>query len=192
MDNQIAAASHIGGARGIAWILAIALWSIGTSCAEEGKTMESASAFKLVGDWARAERDNTDAIHHQANGDFYGKVATLGFQFDNAAKNLAVRGRVLIDAASLMKYQDILQELNRIARDEPERVSRARFDLVRMPWDTGDQPTLYLRQDYKVADVKEAWLFEQWRKLRETAYLWHRTYYREAVDPVVQRRLKRQ
>ena len=154
--------------------------------------MDSASAFKLVADWARAERDRTDSIHGQANGDFYGKVATLGFQFDSAAQNLVVRGRVLLDAASLIKYQDIMQELERIARDEPERVSRAQFDLVRMPWDTGDQPTLYLRRDYKMADDNEAGLFEQWRKLRETAYLWHRTYYRQAVDPVVQRRLKHQ
>jgi len=153
--------------------------------------MDSATAYKLVSDWARAEREDTRGISRQANGDFYGKVATLGFQFDNANQNLAVRGLVLPDTARLVKYKDVMQELERIAREEPERVFHAQFDLVRPPWDVGDDnPTLYLRRDYKTVGQGEASLFEQWRKLREIAYLWLRTYFREAVDPVVQRRLK--
>jgi len=183
MGNRIAAA------RTISLIVTIALASVGSSCAEERKTMDSARAYKLVSDWARAEREDAYGIRRQANGDFYGKAASLGFQFDNIAQNLIVRGRVMSDASSLNNYKDIMQELERIARDEPDRVFHAQFELVRMPWDTGDEPTLYLRRDYKAAGEGEAGIFEQWRKLREMAYLWHRTYFREAIDPVVQRRL---
>ena len=152
--------------------------------------MDSAAAYKLVSDWARAEREDTSGIEHQPNGGFYGKVANLGFQFDEATRSLIVRGRIMPDAASLLKYKDIMQELDRIARGQPERVSGAQFDLVHMHWDTGDQPTLYLRRDYQAAREGEPNIFEQWRKLRETAYLWHRTYFREAIDPIVQRRLR--
>lgn len=184
MGNRIAVT------RTLSLILAVTLGPIGSSCAEKRKTMDSATAYKLVSAWARVEREDTNGIRLQANGDFYGKAASLGFQFDNATQNLVVRGQVLPDTAALVKYKDIVQELERIARDEPERVSHAQFDLVRVPWEAGDEnPTLYLRRDYKTVGESEAKLFEQWRKLRETAYLWHRTYYREAVDPVVQRRL---
>jgi hypothetical protein len=184
--------SRIAVNRATSLIVVIAFGSVGSSCAEKGKTMDSATAYKLVNDWARAEREDTHGISRLPNGDFYGKAATLGFQFDNATQNLVVRGQILPDTASLAKYKDIMQELERIARDEPERVSHAQFDLVLTPWNTGDDnPTLYLRRDYKTVAESDARLFEQWRKLRETAYLWHRTYYREAVDPVVQRRLNR-
>ena len=94
------------------------------------------------------------------------------------------------DAAILIKYQDIMQELERIAREQPERVSGAHFDLVHMPWERSEEPTLYLRKEYRSAAEGEREIFEQWRKLRETSYLWHRTYYREAIAPVVQRRLQ--
>jgi hypothetical protein len=183
--------SQIAVIRKVSTLLAIALLSVGMNHAGETKTMDSATANKLVTDWARAEKESPTAIVHQTNGDFYGKVATLGFQFDNANQDLVVRGRVLPDAASLLKYKDIMQELERIARDEPERVSGAQFDVTHMPWDTGNQPTLYLRRDYRAGGASEEELFEQWRKLRETAYLWHRTYFRQAIDPVVQRRLNR-
>lgn len=154
--------------------------------------MDSGAAYKLVSDWARAENEDTEGIERQPNGSFYGKVANLGFQFDGPTKSLIVRGRILPYAASLLKYKDIMQELERIAREQPERVNGARFDLVHMPWDRSDQPTLYLRKDYQSAGENETNVFEQWRKLRETAYLWHRVYYVQAVDPIVQRRLQQQ
>jgi hypothetical protein len=171
-------------------IVALIPWPVAQGCAEERKPMDSAAAFKLVSDWARAENEDASAIQRQPDGSFYGKAANLGFQFDNATKSLIVRGRIMPDAASLLKYKDIMQELERIAREQPERVDGAQFDLVHMPWERSDQPTLYLRKDYHSGGDNETKLFEQWRKLRGTAYLWHRTYYGEAVDPVVQRRLQ--
>jgi hypothetical protein len=171
-------------------IVMLAPWLVAQGCAQERRTMESAEAYKLVNDWARAEREDTSGIERQANGSFYGKVANLGFRFDNVSGNLIVRGRIMPDAASLLKYADIMQELERIAREQPERVNGAQFDLVHMPWERSDQPTLYLRKDYHSAGEGETKIFEQWRKLRETAYLWHRTYFREAIDPIVQRRLR--
>jgi len=154
--------------------------------------MDSATAYKLVSDWARAERQDTRGIERQADGNFNGLVASLGFEFDSTTRNLVVRGQVLADTPWLAQYKDIMQELERIAREEPERVFYAQFDLVLAPWDEGedDNPTLYLRRDYKADNGSETKLFGEWRKLRETAYLWHRTYYAEAVDPIVQRRLK--
>lgn len=184
--------SRIAVTRTSSLMVAIALGSGGLSCADKGKTMDSATAYKLVSDWARAEREDTRGISRLANGDFYGKAATLGFQFDNATQNLAVRGLVLPDSARLVKYKDVMQELERIAREEPERVFHAQFDLVRTPWDASDDnPSLFLRRDYKTVGESEARIFEQWRKLRETAYLWLRTYFGEAIDPIVRRRLDR-
>jgi hypothetical protein len=153
--------------------------------------MDSATAYKLVSDWARAEKEDLVGLQRQANGDFYGKAAVLGFHFDNDHQNLVVRGRIMIDAYAMSQAQDILQELHRIARDEPDRVLHAQFEIVRMPWDTGEQPTLYLRRDYRTTDT-EAKLFDEWRKFREMAYLWHRTYFRQAIGPIVQRRSKQQ
>jgi hypothetical protein len=156
--------------------------------------MDSAMAYKLVSDWARAERQDTSGIERQADGDFNGLVAELGFEFNHTSRNLAVRGQVLANSSRMVQYKDVMQELERIARDEPERVFHAQFDLVLAPWDVGfnDNPTLYLRRDYRANNGSEAKLFEEWRKLREMAYLWHRTYLSKAVDPIVQRRLKQQ
>jgi len=170
-------------------IVAVTLGLMASSCAEEGKIMDSATAYKLVTDWARVEKEDTSGIEREANGDFYGKAAVLGFQFDNARQNLVVRGRIMIDADKLSKTQDMMQELHRIAREEPDRVVHAQFEIVRMPWDTGEQPTLYLRRDYKTSE-SESKLFDEWRKLREMAYLWHRTYFRQAIGPIVERRSK--
>ncbi|PYP91715.1 MAG: hypothetical protein DMG65_06625 [Candidatus Angelobacter sp. Gp1-AA117] len=171
-------------------IMALMPWTAIQGCAEERKIMDSTTAYKLVSDWGRAEREDSSGIQRQPNGSFYGKVANLGFEFQGPTGNLIVRGRIMPDAASLLKYKDIMQELDRIAVQQPERVSGARFELVHMPWDRSDQPTLYLRKDYHSATEGEVKIFDQWRKLRETAYLWHRTYYGEAVDPIVQRRLQ--
>jgi hypothetical protein len=153
--------------------------------------MDSATAYRLVSDWALAEKEDTSGIEREANGDFRGDAASLAFQFDGVTQTLMVRGRVLSGLAEVSKYPDILQELERIAREEPERVFHAQFDLARMPWDPDEEPALYLRRDYKATE-SEAKLFGEWRKLREMAYLWHRTYYGRAVDPIVQRRLKQQ
>ena len=172
-----------------------------------GKPMDSDTAYRLIADWRIDEGlDPQDFIERQANGDFYGEVATLYFQFDNATQNLMVRGRVLPDSAGLVKYHDIMPVLDRIAREEPERVSHAQFDFVRTFRDDKDEnPSLYLRRDYTEASAPthkliralsrllgrpngEATLFEEWRKLRETAYVWHRAYLAPVLGPIAERR----
>jgi hypothetical protein len=177
------------------------------SHAAERKPMDSDMAYKLVSDWAQDENEDTSGMESQANGDFRGDAASLAFQFEGATHTLMVRGRVLSGLAEARKFPDALQELDRIAREEPERVSQAKFDLAKMPWDPDEEPALYLRRDYKEAcplsnrfmrklssfrshPNEETKLFEEWRKLRKMAYLWHRIYFRKAIDPIVQRRIE--
>jgi hypothetical protein len=180
-------------ARKISLIVTISMGLMGSGCAEEGKTktMDSAMAYELVSAWARAEKEDTSSIEREANGDFRGDAASLAFQFEGVTQTLIVRGRILSGLAEVRKYPDVMQELQRIAREEPARVVHAQFDLARMPWDPDEEPALYLRRDYKATE-SEAKLFGEWRKLREMAYLWHRIYFRQAIDPIVQRRLKQQ
>ena len=152
--------------------------------------MDSAAAHKLVTDWGRAERSTGNVLQEGTNGAFFAHVASLGFRYDPQLQVLAVYGQVLPDTQFLSEYQDVQDELARIAREEPERVYFARFELVKMPYDADDpNPTLFLRRDYKSAGDEKA-IFAEWKKLRETAYLWHRTYFGQAVEPVVQRRKK--
>jgi hypothetical protein len=57
----------------------------------------------------------------------------------------------------MVKSQDVMQELDRIAREEPGRVANAKFDLIQAPWDkTNQNPTLYLRRDYISLDQSDA------------------------------------
>ena len=159
--------------------------------AAERKAMDSTKAFELLREWGRTEGENINSIQQAANGDFLGRVASVGFQYESASQTLVVRATAKPLASSLYGYDDIMQELKRIAREEPNRVEHAEFELWKGPWDKREV-SLYLRQEYKDGDVTAAVAIEKWRKLRETAYIWLRSRYVKAIDPVVQRRLKHQ
>lgn len=173
------------------WLLvAGALVQAGTNRAAWGrKDMDAVTAYRYVAAWATAENEDIRSIQRLPSGDFFGEIASIGFQFDGERKLLVVRAAALPFAESLMGYPDILQELHRIAREEPERVDGAKFELIKAPWDK-DEPTLYLRLEYGDDTVPAAVLIPKWRKLRETGYLWLRTRLVDAIDPIVQLRLK--
>lgn len=150
--------------------------------------MNSNVALSLVRAWERAENvGSASALRPEENGSLIGRVASIGFQYDPDLGTLIVRAAATRLAGYLAGMDDIRQELDRIAREEPRRVEHARFELWKAPWDK-EEPSLYLRREYQDDGLVPAAAVAQWRKLRETAYLWMRFRYREAIDPVVKRR----
>ena len=150
--------------------------------------LDRTAAYRCVTAWAHFERDDISDITTDADGDFYGSLGSISFDYSAKNKLLAVRAAAQPYARRLSKRSDILAELHQIEIDDPKSVAYARFELVSGRWQRDhSEPWLYLRLDITTGSQSSDDFVKRLKILGDTAHLWFRIRLAEVTDRVNKR-----
>lgn len=152
--------------------------------------MDKAAAMRYAKAWAQTVNAETSVLTNAPNGDFYGPLGSISVEYLHGSKLLIARGVVVPFGAPLLKRADVQQELSRIEKSDPQSVAHATFDLTLGRWQTRQEPSLYLRYDFARQDLTDKEFIERLKRLRDTAFLWHRNKFDQVTIRMNQARSK--
>lgn len=141
-----------------------------------------ASALRYAAAWAGVVHADTATLTNTPDGDFYGQLGSVAFEYLAASHTLVARAVVAPFSGALARRPDVIAELKRIERAEPQTVALAAFDYVLGRWQSRHEPALYLRYDFSRQSLSEHEFVEKMKVLRDTAYLWNRNKFTEVLD----------
>src|SRR5882672_2557093 len=143
----------------IASVIAGSLFSCsGTPVANKAKEMnhttdvdspgklDRTTAYRYALAWAEFEHDDPALLKTASNGDFFGTLGSISFDYSAGRGVLTARATVQPNAIRLVKRPDVVEELHKVERENPKSVDDAEFELTTGRWENDDsEPWLYLR-----------------------------------------------
>ena len=150
--------------------------------------LNEAIAHKYANAWATKVHANLQDLKPGPDGDFYGQLGSLGFDYRDRENTLVVRAYIFPYSASFTAKPDLLPWLNRIATEDPDSVSHGVFEVCTPRWEPERQPSLFLRIDLKDGSQPDSAVVSRLEKFRENSVVWSNTKLTEALDGLVRKR----
>lgn len=154
------------------------------------RALDEVVARQYVKAWAKKVSAQNDEKNLMADGKggFYGKVGSLGFEYNSKSKMLIVRFYVFPYSDSFNTKSDLLPWLNDIAIKEPESVSGGYFESTKPAWELDQEASLFLRMDIKDGSAQDSTFVSRIEKLRTAGMVWSRSKLTDALDSLVKKR----
>lgn len=159
---------------------------------ERNQVLNEVTARKYASAWAKKVGANIDDLARRDEGDFFGQLGSLGFEYLARENTLVVRAYIFPRSTSFTSQPKLLPLLNRIAAEDPDSVSNGKFEVCKAPWEPDKQPSLFLRIDLKDGSQSESSVISRLVKLREDAMLWHRAKLTEVLDDLAKKEQQEQ
>ncbi len=161
-----------------------------TSVNSADSNLTGDEALRYAKAYARFLHLSPSALKKSADGGFYGKLESLDLEYSPLGGELLLRATVVNNASGLdtEHNRDLRAELERISRDEPASVDGATFDLVKLPWEPYPTPALYLKKSIRKRGLSDEQIVQDCNQLSKTAYQWHRFYFQQLAERVIQSR----
>lgn len=167
-------------------------FSNGSKDNSSSQPLDQKTAFEYITAWARSQNESlvdiVEAIHQEKNGDFYGVIGALSFDYGETNHTLSVYGTILAGADVLedepsekpnyTSGASIMNELKRIEKTEPDYIKGANvagytFELLRGRWQDDPRPGLYLKMLISQTTNQEQ-LVEKFNELSKISYTWRK------------------
>jgi hypothetical protein len=153
--------------------------------------LDEVTARKYTEIWARKVRADLRDLKQSENGDFFGQLGSLCFEYLATEGVLVVRAYIFPYSASFTAKEDLLPWLNRIAAEDPGSVSHGVFETYKARWEPEKEPSLFLRIELHDKQP-ESEVIARFVKLREDSMVWRRAKLTEALDGLVRKRRQEQ
>jgi hypothetical protein len=150
--------------------------------------MNEATARRNAAAWAKEVGANLQNLKQGEDGDFFGQLGSLGFDYFAKEGSLVVRAYLFPYSASFTSKEDLLPWLNRIAADEPNSVAYGTFETCKPRWEPDQEPSLFLRIDMQDGSQPESEVIRRLLKFRESSMIWSNTKLTQALDGLVRKR----
>lgn len=149
--------------------------------------LDTITAHKYAAAWAKKVRAETDFqnLRQAPEGDFFGKLGSLGFDYSAKDHMLAVRSYLFAYSASFNANPDLVAWLNRSAVEEPSSVSGAIFESCVPRWEPDKQPSLFLRINITDGNLSDSAVVAKLILFRDNGVLWSRSKLTKAIDSLV-------
>jgi hypothetical protein len=150
--------------------------------------LNQVTARKYASAWANKVHADLKGLTDGQDGDFYGQLGSLGFDYQAKEAALAVRAYIFPYSTSFTSKPDLLPWLNGIAAQDPASVSHGIFEVCTPRWELQKQPSLFLRIDIRDGSQSEGDVVSRLLKFREDSVVWSNTKLTQALDGLVRKR----
>ena len=154
---------------------------------KENKPLDESNARRYAESWARKVGATINKLKQGQEGDFFGQLGSLGFDYDAKKSVLTVRAYIFPYSTTLNSRPDLLPWLNGIIEQEKAPAFDGVFEVCVPRWEPDKDPSLFLRIDLKDGNEKKSAVMSRLIKLRENSVLWRRAKFTDALDGLVKK-----